>query len=236
MGLIALAAGFIAIAVRKGGKWHRRSGMVFVYTMIATGITATGISAYEGKTTFTGGLLAAYFVFTAYTTVKPLSRGGRRVDIGLMVLAFAIAAYGYLGVFTALGTPRKSIEGVPAGMLFFMATVNLFAAIGDFRMIRAGGIQGTRRVARHLWRMSFALFIASGSFLIGQMKFIPERIRIVPLILALAVSPLVLLLYWMWRVRLRQNLRGLMTAKPIDARSTATGAVPMLRNRQQPDG
>jgi hypothetical protein len=65
--------------------------------------------------------------------------------------------------------------------------------------------------------MSFGLFIASGSFLLGQMKFIPEPIRVVPLIFALAVSPLVLLLYWMWRVRLKQNLRGLMTAKAIVA-------------------
>ncbi|MGH7695660.1 MAG: hypothetical protein ACRENH_11805 [Gemmatimonadaceae bacterium] len=53
------------------------------------------------------------------------------------------------------------------------------------------------------------------------MKFIPEPIRSVPLLLVLAVSPLVMLLYWMWRVRLKQNLRGLMTAKPIEARGPA---------------
>ena len=40
------------------------------------------------------------------------------------------------------------------------------------------------------------------------------HVRIVPLIVVLAVSPLVLLLYWMWRVRLKQNLRGIVTAKP----------------------
>jgi hypothetical protein len=57
--------------------------------------------------------------------------------------------------------------------------------------------------------------------LLGQMKFIPERIRIVPLIVVLAVSPLVMLLYWMWRVRLKQNLRGMMTAKPIEVRRPA---------------
>jgi hypothetical protein len=110
---------------------------------------------------------------------------------------------------------------VPAGMMFFMATIILLAAVGDARMIRAGGVQGTRRVARHLWRMCFGLFIASGSFFLGQMKFIPEPVRIVPLLLVLAVSPLVVLLYWMWRVRLRQNLRGMMTAKPIEARQPA---------------
>jgi hypothetical protein len=114
------------------------------------------------------------------------------------------------------------IEGVPAGMMLFLATIAMLAAIGDVRMIRAGGIQGARRLARHLWRMSFGLFIASGSFFLGQMKFIPRPIRIVPLIYVLAVSPLVVLLYWMWRVRLRQSLRGMvMTAKPVEARRPA---------------
>ena len=77
------------------------------------------------------------------------------------------------------------------------------------------------RLARHLWRMSFGLFIASGSFFLGQMKFIPKQIRVVPVLIVLAISPLVLLLYWMWRVRVKQSLRGLMTAKPIEALGTS---------------
>lgn len=216
MGLIAIAAGYVAIAARKGGTWHRRTGLVFVCAMIATGITATAISLYAGKSTFMGGMLTAYFVFTGYTAVKPLREVGRRVDIALMVFALTIAAAGYVGAFGALGRPGRQVNGVPAGMMFFMNTVVLLAVIGDVRMIRAGGIQGTRRIARHLWRMCFALFIASGSFFFGQMKFIPEPIRIMPLIVVLGVGPLVILLYWMWRVRLRHNLRGLMTAKPIE--------------------
>ncbi len=220
-GLVALVAGFMAVALRKGGTWHRRSGRVFVYAMIATGIAATGISVYEGRPLNTGGALTVYLVFTAYTAVRPVPGAGRHMDIGLMLLAFLVAAVGYGGGVMALGRPGNQIDGVPAGMLFFLATIVLLAAIGDVRMIRAGGIQGARRLARHLWRMSFGLFIASGSFLIGQMKFIPEPIRVVPLIIAVAVSPLVVLLYWMWRVRLRQNLRGLMTARPVEARGTA---------------
>jgi uncharacterized membrane protein len=225
-GLIALAAGFLGLAVRKGGTWHRRVGLVFVSAMIATGITATGIAVYEGRLSNIGGAFLVYLVFTAYTTVKPLRGAGRRVDIALMVFAFAFAAAGFARAFTVLGAPGHQIEGVPAGMMFFMATIVLLAAIGDLRMIRAGGIQGPRRLARHLWRMSFGVFIASGSFLLGQMKFIPEPIRITPLLLALAVSPLVVLLYWMWRVRLKQNLHGLITAKPVAARGSSTHQSP----------
>jgi hypothetical protein len=58
--------------------------------------------------------------------------------------------------------------------------------------------------------MCFGLFIASGSFLLGQMKLLPQALRIGPLVGTLAVAPLVVLLYWMWRVRLRQRLQGLV--------------------------
>ena len=211
-GLAGLGAGFVALAARKGGRWHRRAGVVFVYAMVATGITAAGISVYAGKSPY-GGALAAYLVFTAFTAVRPLPGVGRPAAVALMLLAAATAAVTYAGGFVALGRPRNMLEGVPAGMLFFMGTIALLAAFGDLRMIRGGALDGPRRLARHLWRMCFGLFIAAGSFLLGQMKFIPEPVRIVPLLFAVAVSPLVLLLYWMWRVRLRRNLRGMLTAQ-----------------------
>ena len=223
MGVAALTAGLIAIAVRKGGKWHRRAGLVFVCTMIAMGLTAVGISVYEGKEDVAGGALAAYFVFTAWTTVKPLPHARRTVDIALMALALFFAAGTYLRAFTAFGMPGNQLNGVPGGMLFFFGTILLLAAIGDFRMFRARGIYGARRLARHLWRMCFGLFIASGTFAaqLVTMKFMPPQLRSLPIILLLGGGPLVVLLYWMWRVRLKQNLRGLLTAKPIEAQRPA---------------
>jgi hypothetical protein len=58
--------------------------------------------------------------------------------------------------------------------------------------------------------MCFALFIATGSFFLGQMKFIPEPVRIVPLLLVLAFAPIPFLGYWMWRVRVRGRLSGIV--------------------------
>lgn len=219
MGVVGLMAGSIAIAARKGGTWHRRSGTIFVCAMIAMGLTAVGISVYEGKEDVAGGALAAYLVFTAWTTVKPLPRGGKAAGIPLMAFAFVTGAAMFARGFTALDMPGNYLEGVPAGMLFFLGTIFVLAAIGDGRMMRAGGIQGTRRLARHLWRMCFGLFMATGSFVaqLVKMTFIPEWMRSLPVILFLSAGPIVVLLYWMWRIRLRQNLRGLMTTKPIEA-------------------
>lgn len=219
MGTAALVAGLFAIAVRKGGTWHRRAGIVFVFTMIAMGLTGVALAMYQGNGDVTAGALTAYLVFTAWITVKPLPGAGRGVPIVLMALAFTFAAGMYANAITALRSPGNHLNGVPAGMLLFLGTVMLLAAIGDSRVILAGGVHGTRRLARHLWRMCFGLFIATGSFVaqLVMMTFMPPQLRSMPVILLLGGGPLVVLLYWMWRIRLRQNLRGLTTAKPIEA-------------------
>jgi uncharacterized membrane protein len=217
MGVIGLATGSVAIAARKGGTWHRRSGVVFVWSMIAMALSAVVIALYEGATTVIAGGLTAYLVLTAYLALKePRSR---LVDIGLMLLAFGFAAMEYYYGFIVWGMPGHKSEGVPAGIILFMGTVVLLAAIGDARMIRGGGVQGTRRIARHLWRMCFGLFIALGSFTaqLVKMPFIPPAMRSLPVILAISTAPLILLLYWMWKVRFRKNFRGLVTARPVEA-------------------
>ena len=222
-GTVALVSGCVAIATRKGAPWHRRSGRVFVVAMLAMGLTAVGISVYERKTDIGSGALAAYLVFTGWTSISPLAGAGRRVDVALMLLAGILAAGGFAEAFTVLGLPGRQREGVPAGMHFFLSTIILLAAIGDARMIRGGSLQGARRLARHLWRMCFGLFIATGSFIaqLVRMTFMPSWTRSLTVILILAAGPLVVLLYWMWRVRLRKNLRGLTTVRLVEARHPA---------------
>jgi hypothetical protein len=216
MGVAGLATGTVAIVARKGGAWHRRSGIGFVWSMIAMALSAVVIALYEGATTVVAGAVTAYLVLTAYLALKePRSR---LVDAALMLLAFGFAATEYYYGFLVYGMPGHKSEGVPAGMIFFMGTVVLLAAIGDARMISAGGVQGTRRIARHLWRMCFGLFIALGSFTaqLVKMPFIPPAMRSLTVILVISTAPLLLLLYWMWKVRLRKNLRGLVITKPME--------------------
>ena len=58
----------------------------------------------------------------------------------------------------------SSQDGVPVGMTFFMGSVMVLAGAGDVRMLLRGGVLGAKRIARHLWRMCLALFIATGPF------------------------------------------------------------------------
>jgi hypothetical protein len=108
--------------------------------------------------------------------------------------------------------PGASKDGVPAGMILFFGTVTLLAWVGDVRMIRSDGIQGTRRIARHLWRLCIGLVVSSGSFFLGQMKFLPAPVRIPVLLMVPALAPLVVMGWWMWTVR-GKSLRGIVTGK-----------------------
>jgi hypothetical protein len=223
-GLVGLITGFASLAVRKGGVTHKRLGIVFTYSMIFSGLSAAGIAIYSASGTVIGALLSVYFVFTGTTAVKPLGRGSREVGIVAMLLAFVIAIASLKNGLTAWDSPGHALGGVPAGMLFFMGTVCLLAAIGDARMLRAAQpFTGPRRLARHLWRMCFGLFIASGSFFLGQMKFVPEPFRMLPLLMVLAFAPLIALLYWMWRVRLRKQLSGLVVGPRPATAAPGTG-------------
>jgi hypothetical protein len=211
-GGVSIVAGTIALWVAKGGRLHKQSGVIFTWAMVVLGLTATGIGAWESQPgQVFGGFLAAYLVFTAMTTVKPLPGIGQRSHGALMVLAFVCAiAMVYAGVGEWLD-PARPVVGRPRVVPPLVGgAVVLLAALGDLRAMRAGGLRGSRRLARHLWRMCFGLFVATGSFFLGQMAFIPERVRVVPLLLALAFTPVVFLIYWMWRVRIRGSVGGLV--------------------------
>ena len=212
-GSVAIVAGYVALFTGKGSTVHRRTGTRFVVAMIVLGATASVISIV--RQAGAGGLLPIYLVVTGLTTVRPLGRHQRRLEIAGLVVAVVLAAGTFVeGVDIArnFGGVR---DGVPAGMLFFLGTITALAAVGDVRVLRSGPARGASRIARHLWRMTFSLFIATGSFFLGQADELPSFLRISPILWVLALSPLVLLLYWMWRVRLRRSLQGMQLLAPL---------------------
>ena len=102
---------------------------------------------------------------------------------------------------------RGKPEAAPA--FIFGVIVAILAAAGDIRMMRAGGLQGSRRIARHLWRMCFAMWVAAASFFWGPPRRVPEVIRI-PILQAVAVLlPIAVMLYWLWRLRARHTFGGI---------------------------
>jgi uncharacterized membrane protein len=200
-GGVGLVAGYVALYAAKGAALHRASGIVFVAAMAVMGVTAAVISAVQGnEATLLGGLLAVYLVATALTAVRSATPGSRRVDAGLAVLGLALSA-GFFIVASRAFAGGGTTDGVPAPPLLVNAVVALLAGASDLRRIRTGPRGSAPRLARHLWRMCFALFLAAGSFFLGQADELPGAIRIVPLLAIPVLVPLAAIVYWMPRLR-----------------------------------
>jgi uncharacterized membrane protein len=211
-GGLAIVLGGIALLAAKGATLHRKSGILFVYAMLTMGISASILALRNGlNPNFLGGFTSAYFVITALTTVRPVSVWSRRLDLGAVVLAFALALLEVgLGV-RALASPHFMLNGIPGPMLFFMAAITLMGGAGDVRVMRSGPLRGAPRLKRHLWRMCFALFIATGSFFSIRArvaKILPVPFLSVPMRALPVVLVFLTMFYWLWRVRGRVSGRG----------------------------
>lgn len=215
-GAVGILSGFVALSVTKGAPLHRKTGMVFVYAMISMALVGSMMAVVRGVAPGANapvGLLTAYLVITALTTVRPPSARSRSVDFGLMIVVLLVTLTLLTFGVRVLTSPTGKLYGMPAFPFLIFAAIGLLAGAGDLRLIRSGGvhmIRGAPRLTRHLWRMSVALLIAAFSFFLGQAKVIPKPIRIVPLLIIPPLIVLAALLYWLWRVRFRRVLRGIV--------------------------
>lgn len=218
-GSLGLIFGYMALAAAKGGTLHRKSGMLFVYAMLTMCLFGATIATVRGVApaiNVPAALLTAYLVITALATVRPAVRGPQWLAVGLMLVALGVGITDLTFAYEAIanGGTRK---GMPAFPFVMFGVVGTLGALGDLRVLRSGALQGARRLARHLWRMCFALFIAALSFFIGQAKVIPEPMRILPLLALPVLFVLVTMFYWLWRVRVRQSLQGIVIVRAPEA-------------------
>lgn len=207
-GLVGLLSGAAAMAFRKGSRRHGIAGRVFVVsmlTMAAAGVTLAVMKSQPGN--ILGGTLTFYLVATAWMTARRATPGTSFFDWGALLIVWAVAiANGTLGIVAAL-SPTGMVYDYPPGPYFFLGTVAVIATGGDVRMLRRNGVSGTQRIARHLWRMCFALFIASSSLFLARQQLFPELMRKTGTLVLLSFLPLILMIYWLIRVRFADALK-----------------------------
>lgn len=209
-GGLAIILGGIALTVRKGSFVHRRSGIFFVYAMIAMGVTGSVLGYLRGQAANVfAGFMTAYFVGTALTTVRPATPTTRRINIAGLIIASGLSILDFFFGIVAFNSPSRSLNGAPFFMIFILSAVLGLAAIGDVRQMRSGPLVGSARLRRHLWRMCFALFIAAGSFFSIRKRvamvlpefFAAPFMRALPILLIFGA-----MFYWLWRLRGKRAL------------------------------
>jgi hypothetical protein len=95
----------------------------------------------------------------------------------------------------------------------------------DLRVILRGGVTGAARVARHLWRMCFALFIAASSIFLARQQLFPAFMRKTGALVFLSFLPLLLMIFWVIRVHFKNAYK--ITAQPHRT-LVAGGALPAI--------
>lgn len=206
-GVLALLFGYLALFSAKGSRLHRRSGRLFVYAMLAMALGGFVIAAGRGVAPATNVpmvLLTAYLVVTSLTTILPPRSGSHALQVCALLVALGVGISN-LGFGIEAVANGGSRQGMPTFPFFLFGIIALLASVGDLRTLRCGAPQGAARIARHLWRMCFALLIAALSFFIGQADEFPPALRIMPLLALPMLVVLGALFYWLWRVRIRRT-------------------------------
>ena len=231
-GSLGLLSGTAAMSFRKGSPRHALAGKVFVASMMtmAVGAVYLAITRHQPNN-IGGGILTFYLIGTAWLTARRRDGETSRFDWIVLLIPLALGTLTWMNGIKVVRSGASSQDGVPVGMIFFMGSVMLLAAAGDVRMLWRGGLLGAKRIARHLWRMCFGLFIASGSFFLGPSnrplrllstvgigQHLPPALFSTSLYLILTILPLILLIFWLVRVRFTNAYKG----KSIQLASTSS--------------
>lgn len=205
-GVSGVLSGGTAVFLRKGSRRHRAAGNVFVLSMIGLSLSAIYLALVKSESSnVLAGIFTSYLVITAWATARRNERQTGFLDwIGFLAIIAVITGYMMFGL-EAAHSVKGSKDGVPAGMYFFMGCIGLLAAVGDLRMLVSRGVSGTRRLARHLWRMCFALFIASGSIFLARPHLFPAFMRKTNMLFLLGILPLLLMIFWLFRVHFKNR-------------------------------
>jgi hypothetical protein len=221
-GTLGLLAGTAAMIFRKGSPRHALAGRIFVVAMLTMGSFAVYLAVVRHQpSNIGGGIFTFYLILTAWLTARRRDGETSWFDWMLLLIPLALGILTWKNGIAIVRSGVESADGVPVGMSFFMGSVMLLAAAGDVRMLAGGGVAGAPRIARHLWRMCFGLFIAAGSFFLGPSNR-PLRLlsaaglgqRLYPALfstgvyLTLTLLPLLLLVYWLVRVRFTNLFKG----------------------------
>ena len=210
-GATGIVSGFAAMLSPKGGRAHRVAGTVFVIAMLCmSGVAAVVAPMLDEDqwTNTTAAVLTFYMTCTAWLSVRRRPGTVGWFERLAVVVPLALAATALtLALVPAWRSPAEDFATVYA-----LGVVAALAAAADLRMIRRGGVTGARRLGRHAWRMSAALFVAVGSFFLGQQGFLPEAIRDTFVPVAPVLAAVGLGLFGFLKVRFARSFRPLAAA------------------------
>ncbi|MEX0300425.1 MAG: hypothetical protein AB3N28_15225 [Kordiimonas sp.] len=200
-GTIAVFSGAIALIAPKGKPLHRRAGKIFYFTMMAMAASGAVMGYIVSQAiTVVAGCFTGYLVTTSWDSVRRKYAKPGTWELCTMFVGLIVGLTGVMFGFEALNSEAGLKDGFTPFPYFFMGGLALFATALDASLFFRAPLSYKHKIARHLWRMCFAYFIAAGSLFTGPGAVaFPEAIRQSGILDI--PEPLILLLMIFWLVR-----------------------------------
>jgi uncharacterized membrane protein len=206
-GFMALLSGLVAMASRKGGDGlHARAGNAFFIAMSAMAISAAILTAWEPDRLSLGAAVwAFYLVHTSRHAAR--AKGGTlgSPTWGLMAIGLAASILFLHGGLMAQLAQDGAFEGSGPTGYFIFGTAATTSLVLDFNLRLRGRLSPRQRIARHLWRMLVAYFLAVTSLFLGQQDDVFPFMAGSPILLLPTLLTLGFLVFWIMRVRFARN-------------------------------
>ena len=238
-GVIALGSGAIALFAKKGGRTHVIAGLTFCMSMAvmaSIGAAASPFLPVPERANVIAGMLTLYLVWSGWASVRSKQVVAGRIEMLGLIVAMTTVVTGAWWAMQASKSPTGTLDGTPPQAFYVFIIIGTLATIGDLRLISRGRLTGAPRLSRHIWRVCFALFIASGSFFLGQQRVMPIWMRGSPWLFVPAFAPLVVMVYWLIRIRThRPSMSPRSFARPVARLLRMKASRPMKSTATSPN-
>lgn len=217
-GAIGMVTGVVALAAGKGQRVHRAAGTIFFMAMFTAYAVGAGVAPFLAsgqRPNFIAGIMALYLLISGTVAARRREATAGAAEIIGLILALAIMAAGVILMRMGNASPTGTVDGSPPQAFLLFIIAGAFAAAGEVNFLVRRRLSHAARIARHLWRMCFSLFIASGSFFLGQQQVFPKALQGSTLLLVLAMIPVPVMLFWLGKVRFDDWRRRTAAAGPI---------------------
>jgi len=140
-GCVSLVTGYASLMVKRGGKWHRRAGRIYVYGMTLVVLTAFPIALlFPNPFLFGIAIFSGYFVFSGRSAALNREGNATKMDWFTAELLFltsviALGAIAYVKMMD-IGYPQVFLI---VGFVFSL--IGIFISVTDIRKFRAGPIR-----------------------------------------------------------------------------------------------
>lgn len=219
-GFIALLSGLVAMSSRKAGTGrHAQAGNYYYLSMSLMTVSAAILTIWEpDRLTLGTAIWTFYLVHTSRNAAR--NRSGQMDASWCWTLPLGIIATGVFmhGGWVALSEPKQEFQGMSAIAFFVFGSGALLSLLFDLSLFWRTRLSQRQRIARHLWRMVAAYFLAVTSLFLGQQDDVFPFMVGSPILLLPSLLTLGFLTFWAIRVRFARNWLGNRSANAAQAK------------------